>query len=33
MSGNTIPINNVERWFKDGVDVNVGDSDAFLSHS
>ncbi|GFZ49056.1 hypothetical protein JCM24511_06806 [Saitozyma sp. JCM 24511] len=25
MSGNTIPIKNVERWFKDGVDVNDGD--------
>lgn len=25
MSGNTIEIENDERWFKDGVDVNEGD--------
>jgi hypothetical protein len=24
MSGNTVPITAEERWFKDGVDVNVG---------
>jgi hypothetical protein len=29
MSGNTIPIKNVERWFKDGVDVNVSGSESF----
>lgn len=26
MSGNTVPVKHEDRWFKDGVDVNVGET-------